>query len=263
MPDELKQSMPSRSLPGRTPTLRGRLIRYALPGVLVASMATGIGLGVVASPASDAVQALPATPVADSVAQARTQDRPSREDARVEIAPEAEAREPQAPAAPAAQVAKLVVEQAAPQQGGTQSSEETSSSAKTATVDKAATVAQPAAPIAKRSCGALPGVTANAEKVHQAACARFPGVTSYGGVRAGNDGYHSSGRAVDIMLPNTGYGQQIADYMRANASSLGVTEVIFNQRIWTTQRASEGWRSMSNRGSATANHMDHVHVSVR
>jgi hypothetical protein len=39
-------------------------------------------------------------------------------------------------------------------------------------------------------------------------------------------------------------------------------EVIYHQQIWTVQRSSEGWRSMSDRGSPTANHMDHVHVSV-
>ena len=55
----------------------------------------------------------------------------------------------------------------------------------------------------------------------------------------------------------------MADYVRANASRLGVTEVIYAQRIWTTQRAGDGWRGMSNRGSATANHYDHVHVTVR
>jgi hypothetical protein len=39
-------------------------------------------------------------------------------------------------------------------------------------------------------------------------------------------------------------------------------EVIYRQHIWTVQRSSEGWRPMSDRGSPTANHMDHVHVSV-
>ena len=34
------------------------------------------------------------------------------------------------------------------------------------------------------------------------------------------------------------------------------------QRIWTPVRAAEGWRTFPSRGSATANHYDHVHVSV-
>jgi len=57
-------------------------------------------------------------------------------------------------------------------------------------------------------------------------------------------------------------GAAIADYVRSHASSFGVSEVIFAQRIWTPLRGSEGWRAMEDRGSGTANHDDHVHVSV-
>ena len=102
---------------------------------------------------------------------------------------------------------------------------------------------------------------ANVVAVHRAVCARFPQITNYGTYRGGS-GAHGSGRAIDIMVSGS-TGQQVADYVRANASRLGVTEVIYAQRIWTTQRAGDGWRGMSNRGSATANHYDHVHVTVR
>ncbi len=91
-------------------------------------------------------------------------------------------------------------------------------------------------------------------------CAEFPSVTTYGGTRGGG-GNHGTGHAVDIMVSG-GTGDEIAAYVRAHAAELGVTEVIWQQRIWTTQRASEGWRGMSDRGSATANHYDHVHVTV-
>jgi hypothetical protein len=64
------------------------------------------------------------------------------------------------------------------------------------------------------------------------------------------------------MISDSGVGWDIAHWVRANAKSLGVSEVIYRQHIWTVQRGSEGWRSMSDRGSPTANHMDHVHVSV-
>ena len=102
---------------------------------------------------------------------------------------------------------------------------------------------------------------ANVVAVHRAVCARFPQLTSYGTYRSGS-GAHAQGRAIDIMVSGS-TGQQVADYVRANASQLGVTEVIYAQRIWTSQRAGDGWRGMSNRGSATANHYDHVHVTVR
>ena len=64
------------------------------------------------------------------------------------------------------------------------------------------------------------------------------------------------------MIANSSVGWDIANWTRANASKLGVSEVIYYQKIWTVQRSSEGWRPMSDRGSATANHYDHVHVSV-
>ena len=58
----------------------------------------------------------------------------------------------------------------------------------------------------------------------------------------------------------TGY--DVAEFVRANASSFGVNYVIYSQRIWSVDRAGEGWRYMEDRGSTTANHYDHVHVSV-
>jgi len=106
------------------------------------------------------------------------------------------------------------------------------------------------------------GLTPDAIRVHRAICARYPQVTSYGGVRADSLPYHPSGRALDAMISNSTVGWQIANWVRANASRLGVSEVIYSQRIWTIQRSSEGWRPMSDRGSATANHYDHVHITV-
>ena len=94
-------------------------------------------------------------------------------------------------------------------------------------------------------------------------CAQWGGsISAYGGVRPGDSGKHGSGQAVDFMISDSSVGWEVANYLRNNASSLGVTEVIYAQKIWTTQRSGEGWRGMSDRGSATANHYDHVHVSV-
>jgi hypothetical protein len=104
------------------------------------------------------------------------------------------------------------------------------------------------------------GLTSNAIAVHRAVCNQFPSITSYGGVRGGG-GAHGSGRALDIMVTGS-TGDQVAAYVRANASKLGVSEVIWAQKIWTVQRSSEGWRHMPDRGSATANHYDHVHVTT-
>jgi Bacterial SH3 domain len=105
------------------------------------------------------------------------------------------------------------------------------------------------------------GLTPDAIRVHRAVCAEFPEVTSYGGVRSGG-GDHSAGRALDIMVSSSSLGDAIAAFARENYQALGVSEVIWSQQIWTVERSSEGWRWMEDRGSATANHYDHVHVTV-
>jgi hypothetical protein len=105
------------------------------------------------------------------------------------------------------------------------------------------------------------GLTRDAIRVHRAICARFPSVKSYGGVRADSLPEHPSGRALDAMISGAA-GWEVARFVRANARQLGVSQVIYAQKIWTVQRGSEGWRSLSDRGSASANHYDHVHVTV-
>lgn len=124
-------------------------------------------------------------------------------------------------------------------------------------------VAAPAAPSGAACAygsGIESGLGANARAVYRAVCAAFPQVTGYGGYRP-DGGNHGSGRAVDIMASGQ-LGWDIANWVRANAGALGVSEVIHAQSIWTVQRGGEGWRGMSDRGSTTANHYDHVHVST-
>jgi len=96
--------------------------------------------------------------------------------------------------------------------------------------------------------------------------ANYPQITTMYGVRADSIPDHPSGRAVDIMLPsyrsNEALGWAIANHMRNNARALGINYVIFHQHIWSVARNGEGWRLMANRGGDTANHYDHVHVTV-
>jgi Bacterial SH3 domain len=103
------------------------------------------------------------------------------------------------------------------------------------------------------------GLVANTILVHRAVCATFPDISAYGGIGGGSE--HASGKALDIMTSGA-RGVEIAAWLQANYSKLGIVEIIYQQKIWTTQRASEGWRPMADRGSATANHYDHVHVLV-
>jgi len=103
------------------------------------------------------------------------------------------------------------------------------------------------------------GVSPNIVKVHEAVCANFPEITTYGTFRG--DGEHAEGLAVDIMVSGD-RGWQVAEFVRAHYSELGVNYIMYSQRIWSVDRSSEGWRYVEDRGSTTANHYDHVHVTT-
>ncbi|WP_248581157.1 hypothetical protein [Nocardioides sp. InS609-2] len=103
------------------------------------------------------------------------------------------------------------------------------------------------------------GVSPNIAKVHAAVCAAFPQITTYGTFRG--DGEHAQGRAVDIMVSGA-TGWDVANFVRAHYAELGVEYLIHAQKIWSVERGGEGWRGMSDRGSITANHYDHVHVTT-
>lgn len=77
-----------------------------------------------------------------------------------------------------------------------------------------------------------------------------------------NETDHDDGLALDFMTSGS-KGDQLAAYVQANAARLGVTYIIWKQRIWSVSRAAEGWRPMEDRGGVTANHFDHVHVSFK
>lgn len=100
---------------------------------------------------------------------------------------------------------------------------------------------------------------ANVLLVHEAVCAAFPEITSYGTYRS--DGEHSQGLAIDIMVSGS-RGWEVAEFVRANYVELGVNYIMYSQKIWSVDRAGEGWRYVEDRGSVTANHYDHVHVTT-
>lgn len=90
------------------------------------------------------------------------------------------------------------------------------------------------------------------------------GVSNIGGfgLRSDLQSDHPKGLALDFMVGgDKAKGDAVASYVLANASRLGVKYVIWYQRIWDVARGDKAWRNMANRGSATANHRDHVHVS--
>ncbi len=66
--------------------------------------------------------------------------------------------------------------------------------------------------------------------------------------------------AADFMTySDSAKGNAVAQYVIDNAARFGVEYVIWQQRIYIV--GGSGWSAMEDRGSATANHFDHVHVS--
>lgn len=92
-------------------------------------------------------------------------------------------------------------------------------------------------------------------------CKQFPDVLAYGTHR----GYctytcdHHDGYAVDIMISGD-RGWMIAEWVRTHMPQYSVDNLIYEQHIWSVRYPE--WRLMEDRGSLTANHFDHVHVSI-
>ena len=133
------------------------------------------------------------------------------------------------------------------------------------------------------SCNPVP--TPGAVKLGDLLRATYPG-TSYGIARGcGSDGIaseHYEGRAVDwftsvrdpagaaraTTVLNWLLGTDAAGRRYANARRLGVMYLIWNNRIWGSYRAAEGWRPYSTcaahpeKAYDTTCHRDHIHISL-
>jgi hypothetical protein len=70
------------------------------------------------------------------------------------------------------------------------------------------------------------------------------------------DSDHPTGYAIDLMVRGE-RGDRIAECALANQDELGISYVIWEQRM----NYGAGWERMSDRGSDTENHYDHVHIS--
>lgn len=96
---------------------------------------------------------------------------------------------------------------------------------------------------------------------------QFPQIKTLYGWRASSaySSDHPNGRAVDVMIPNwdkasgKALGTDVAQYFIDNHTQYRISYVIWRQRTWTPARGA--WKKMADRGSATQNHMDHVHLS--
>ncbi len=68
----------------------------------------------------------------------------------------------------------------------------------------------------------------------------FPGITSIGGVRADKLPDHPSGRAVDLMIPNLAYGDQIYAALQENWALFHIRYILYK----------------------VPSHWNHIHVTV-
>ncbi len=87
------------------------------------------------------------------------------------------------------------------------------------------------------------------------------GIKTVGGWRAQGSvpgSKHPDGLALDLMINNIDngktVGEKLAAYAVANAGSYGITEVIWNHRIWSR---SKGWHDYNGPSA----HTDHVHLT--
>ncbi|MFJ6417030.1 SH3 domain-containing protein [Paeniglutamicibacter sp. NPDC091659] len=100
-------------------------------------------------------------------------------------------------------------------------------------------------------------------------------VSSIGGIRPGSVG-HSAGKAADIMIRdyrnpiNVAKGNEMAQFLINNRSSLGISYLIWQDKIWLGP--SRGWEEYSKSGkygqqfsgnwNDTTLHMDHIHAET-
>ncbi|WP_172798202.1 hypothetical protein [Mycobacterium sp. GA-1285] len=99
----------------------------------------------------------------------------------------------------------------------------------------------------------------------RAVSAEFPEILDIGGVRSDPLKWHPHGLAIDVMIPNARsaagveLGDKVLAYILANAQRFRLEHAIWRQTIY---RPDGSKRAMSDRGSDTANHYDHVHVAT-
>ncbi|BBF99052.1 MULTISPECIES: hypothetical protein [Pseudonocardia] len=118
----------------------------------------------------------------------------------------------------------------------------------------------PAADVGPGSCAAgsdgFGAVAASTAAAGEQLRCMFGIETVLGVAGRSNASDHPAGKALDFMADGAS-GERLATYARQNMDELGISYVIYRQRIDT----GSGWETMEDRGGATANHEDHVHIS--
>lgn len=115
--------------------------------------------------------------------------------------------------------------------------------------------------------GFAEGLNPGADWLRSTIMQTFPSIGTVGGKRS-EDGYgeHSSGNAIDVMIP--GYntpagkatGDKIASWVAQNRDQLGVDGMIWRQTSFGYGGDWSSGKVMGDRGSDTQNHLDHLHI---
>ncbi|MHA7658474.1 hypothetical protein ACX9NJ_23825 [Mycobacterium sp. ML2] len=99
----------------------------------------------------------------------------------------------------------------------------------------------------------------------RAVSAAFPEIRTIGGVRPDSLKWHPNGQAIDVMIPDPtsargkALGDAVMRFAMAHRGQFNINHVIWQQTIHNPDGSSS---LMENRGSPTANHMDHVHIAT-
>ncbi len=152
--------------------------------------------------------------------------------------------------------------------------------ADTANLGNQAAPVVPVAPVAPKNADAAPrhvshelpvgvapekGLQVDTILAARAISGMFPAIMKIGGVRPDSMRWHPNGLAIDVMIPNyrtpegKALGDRIVAFALANAKQFGLNHVLWRQTSYGPKRVP---RPMSNRGSGTANHFDHVHIAT-
>lgn len=111
------------------------------------------------------------------------------------------------------------------------------------------------------------GLNPGASYVRQLIMQMYPQITDIGGYRQ-PDGFneHSSGNAIDVMIPNwntpegKALGDAVASFALRNADALGLSWVLWQQRSFSPGDFTGQPMPDRNNGDPNANHFNHVHL---
>lgn len=107
------------------------------------------------------------------------------------------------------------------------------------------------------------GLTEEAKYVVRVLNGKYPDSEIISLVRPGDPQSHGQGKAVDLSAEGE-EGWEKTKWLIANADKLKITELIFQSQYWSSSNREAGFQKgiLSIHGNKTADHYDHIHISV-